>query len=365
MKGYRRYGLSYVEITVAKDGRNTPILFEDTTIETPPVEKEGFDLTIQNGRWTYIDKNAGSTRSNIEESRRKKLDAFERWKTEYVNSPCELNGVIYHNDEESRGRVVGAVMSFREFGKLPVAWKAMGGVVVTPLSFEYLLELADLLNTVFQERFYEAGTIEMMILGSQSLDVINGIILPPIPTEESLRKKYLEREQVEGVYEPPKPGRVMPRSKKDPIDPYLDNAVAGSVNGEDVLTINLETVNPGLPAGADTYQDGLKRVLNKVSNPTRVVYELLQNHTFYDDKKIIAIDHIVTDKDGFEYLDVKRYIPGEKIEVSLKEGDSLWIGFIMGKVIKNIPADTSSRSALFEDVTYAGGVYRIQTLPVL
>lgn len=358
MKGYRRYGLSYVEVTIPLDSRGTPILFEDTTIESPPADREGYNKTIQNSKWVFIDKTSAPRRATIEEVRRKKLEAFERWKNAYVDSPSEMDGVVYHNDEQSRGRAVGAVVHFREHGKLPPAWKAMGNVIVTPITGEFILALADMLSSKFQDKFYAAGTIEAMIHAVQTVEAIQGIVFPEIPTYESIKKEILERE-LKGKYDKPKPSNVSPLAKRDPVDPFVEGVVADTVNGVDALSINLETINPGLPLGSDTYDKGLKKVYtNESDRDVTLVYELIQPHEFYDEKRVVSLDQVVSN-DGVDASDLKRYLPGEKIEVKLTKGDTLWLGFVMGRPAKNRPENVITRDDLFEDLTYAGGVYRV------
>ena len=360
MKGYRRSGLGYVEVDIVYNRDGIPVIGEDTTTNPPPPEKFGFSLTIRNSKWVYEELALYAT-TDVESARERKLIEFERWKQDYVNSPTIHQGSIFHNDDEARIRVMGAVFAYREFKKLPPAWVAMGDKIISPLDIEFLLGLADALNTGFQKNFYTASTLEQQIKSAKTVREIQGIVFPDIPNYSRLLSELRSQNET-GVHTGTNVVKtivpefsLMPKKATDtnnalPDKPFFRKAT------EKVLTIS-----PGKPGDAEVYDKGLKLIANNVSEDSIIVIDTLNLDDYFKDYEIYEYVFYVSKRSSVvkprEVVELRKHNGPIKIELSV--GESLWFGIVGGK--KPTSGYIEGEIQYLTDLTMVSALLRVVT----
>lgn len=360
MKGYRRSGLGYVEVDIVYNRDGIPVIGEDTTTNPPPPEKFGFSLTIRNSKWVYEELALYAT-TDVESARERKLIEFERWKQDYVNSPTIYQDSIFHNDDEARIRVMGAVFAYREFKKLPPAWVAMGDKIISPLDIEFLLGLADALNTGFQKNFYVASTLEQQIKSAKTAREIQGIVFPDIPNYSRLLSELRSQNET-GVHTGTNVVKtivpefsLMPKKATDtnnalPDKPFFRKAT------EKVLTIS-----PGKPGDAEVYDKGLKLIANNVSEDSIIVIDTLNLDEHFKDYEIYEYVFYVSRRSSVvkprEVVELRKHNGPIKIELSV--GESLWFGIVGGK--KPTSGYIEGEIQYLTDLTMVSALLRVVT----
>jgi len=176
MKAWRNFGGQVLEIDIDVDLEGNPILPPDTTTDVKPEANEGCYVTVVGNTWVQIPIAVSYT--TFETKKQEALDKLKDYRDWYLDTPVEVNGVLYDADEKARGRLVQALVIYNETTYLPPAWISFNDIAQPLSSIDDLKEIIAGVQNAFTTRFFETNSIREALLLAANEEALNAVEIP-------------------------------------------------------------------------------------------------------------------------------------------------------------------------------------------
>jgi len=174
MKAWRNFGGQVLEIDIDVDLEGNPILPPDTTTDVKPEANEGCYVTVVGNTWVQIPIAVSYT--TFETKKQEALDKLKDYRRDwYLDTPVEVNGVLYDADEKARGRLVQALVIYNETTYLPPAWISFNDIAQPLSSIDDLKEIIAGVQNAFTTRFFETNSIREALLLAANEEALNAV----------------------------------------------------------------------------------------------------------------------------------------------------------------------------------------------